>query len=51
MTDQSAPEVPEAAHLADQVEALNSALDGVSAQGRAFLAGAEAALRAVAESR
>jgi hypothetical protein len=48
MAEHIAPMVPQAAILADQVHSLSGALDGVSAQGRAFLAGAETALRAVA---
>ena len=36
--------------LAEQVEALSDSLDGVSDTGRAFLHGAETALRATAET-
>lgn len=36
--------------LSEQVAALNESLDGVSEPGRAFLAGAETALRATAEA-
>lgn len=35
--------------LADQVQTLAASMDGVSATGRAFLSGAETALRATAE--
>ena len=49
MTEQiPAQEAQGAALLADQVHALSESMTGVSKPGRAFLDGAETALRAVA---